>query len=225
MDGSQLMAKAIEHQGVRTVFALPGHMEYFFGALQDLGMRLIHMRHEAAVVLAADGYARTRRGIGVACVTAGPGLANAAGGLVTAYEACTPLLLITGRNPLLLNDTNALQNLDHPRLVRPITKWAATVYDASRLGEYVDMACRVALSGRPGPVLLEVPREVSHHQVNDKVAALSLSSPLVRPAPRPGPNRHRPRRRCTDAGQAAGNHRRQRRLLGSGGRRPAQTGR
>lgn len=181
MDGSHLMAKAIERQGVKTVFAVPGHMEYFFGALQDQGIRLIHMRHEAAVVTAADGYARARRGIGVACVTAGPGLANAVGGLVTAYDACTPLLLITGRNPLLLNDTNALQNLDHPRLVQSITKWTATVYDASRLGEYIDIACRIALSGRPGPVLLEVPRDVSHHEVNDKMAAFSLL-PLVRPA-------------------------------------------
>jgi acetolactate synthase-1/2/3 large subunit len=181
MDGSQLMAKAIERQGVKTVFGLPGHLEYFFGALQDQGIRLIHMRHEAAVVTAADGYARTRRGIGIACVTAGPGLANAVGGLVTAYEACTPLLLITGRNPMFLNDTGALQDMDHPRLVRSITKWAATVYDASRLGEYIDMACRIALSGRPGPVLLEVPRDAAHDQVNEAIAAHSLK-PLVRAA-------------------------------------------
>ena len=85
MFGSELMAAAVERQGVKTVFGLPGHLEGFFGALHQRGMRLINMRHEAAVVNAADGYARTRRGIGVACVTAGPGLANAIGGIATAY--------------------------------------------------------------------------------------------------------------------------------------------
>ena len=79
MIGAELMARAIERQGVGTVFGLPGHLESFFGALQAREIRLIHMRHEAAVVTAADGYARMRRGIGVPCVTAGPGLANATG--------------------------------------------------------------------------------------------------------------------------------------------------
>ncbi len=181
MNGAQLLAKTIERQGVRTVFAIPGHMEYFFGAVKELDMRLINMRHEAAVVMAADGYARTQRGIGVACVTAGPGLANAVGGLASAYDACTPLLLITGRNPHTLDETNALQSLNHPRLVRSVTKWAATVHDASRTAEYVDMACRIALSARPGPVVLEVPRNVAGGQVNDRVAALSMAPRLVRP--------------------------------------------
>ncbi|TAK88603.1 MAG: thiamine pyrophosphate-binding protein [Betaproteobacteria bacterium] len=179
MIGAELMARAIERQGVRTVFGLPGHLESFFGALQDRNLRLIHMRHESAVVLAADGYARARRGIGVACVTAGPGLANALGGLAAVYEACVPLLLICGRNPAYLAETAALQELDHPRAARPFTKWAQTVHDPSRLGEYIDMACRVALAGRPGPVLLDVPRDLAEAKVDAAIAAESLA-PLVR---------------------------------------------
>ncbi len=179
MIGAELMARAIERQGVWTVFGLPGHMELFFGALRDRDIRLIHMRHESAVVLAADGYARTRGGIGVACVTAGPGLANALGGLAAVYEACVPVLLISGRNPFHLAETAALQEMDHPRMVRPITKWAQTVHDPSRLAEYIDRACRIALSGRPGPVLLEVSRDVVGAKVDEEIAAEFLG-PLIR---------------------------------------------
>jgi len=80
MLGADLMAAAVERQGVRTVFGLPGHLEAFFGAVERRGMRLVHMRHESPVVLAADAYAQTRRSLGFACVTSGPGLANAVGG-------------------------------------------------------------------------------------------------------------------------------------------------
>lgn len=179
MIGAELMAQAIERQGVKTVFGLPGHLEPFFGALLDRHMRLIHMRHEAAVVTAADGYARMRRNIGVACVTAGPGLANALGGLATAFHACTPVLLFSGRNPFSVMDSGAIQEMDHPRAARSMTKWARTVHDPSRLAEYIDMACRIALSGRPGPVLLDVPRDVAVGQVDEEIATRSLG-PLVR---------------------------------------------
>ena len=157
MLGADLMAAAVERHGVRTVFGLPGHLESFFGAVDRRGMRLIHMRHESAVVLAADGYAQTRRSLGVACVTSGPGLANAVGGLASAYDAGTPVLVFAGRNPFAMLDARPQQELDHARLVRSITKWAQVVHDPARLGEYVDMAARIALTGEPGPVLLEIP--------------------------------------------------------------------
>ena len=186
MIGAELMAEAVRRQGVNTVFGLPGHLESFFGALQDRKMRLIHMRHEAAVVLAADGYARTRCGVGFACVTAGPGLANAVGGLATSFEACVPLVVFAGRNPLNTVDSATFQDFDHTRAVRQMTKWAATVYSPSRLGEYIDRACRTALSGRPGPVLLEIPREVAEGAVNGDVASDSLRPLLPQRRPLAG---------------------------------------
>jgi len=186
MIGAELMAKAIKRQDVGTVFGLPGHFETFFVELLDHDIRLIHMRHEAAVVMAADGYARARRHVGVACVTAGPGLANAVGGIVSAFEACTPLLVLAGRNPIHLDQTASLQDMDHIHAVRSMTKWAQTVHEAARLGEYIDMACRIALSGRPGPVLLEVPRDLAQARVDEDSAAVSLR-PLVR-AERPRAN-------------------------------------
>ena len=116
MIGAELIARAIKRQGVQTVFGLPGHLEVLFGVLLDHDIRLIHMRHESAVVMAADGYARARRHIGVACVTAGPGLANAIGGIASAYEACTPLLIFSGRNAVILDETASLQTTQRNRL-------------------------------------------------------------------------------------------------------------
>jgi acetolactate synthase-1/2/3 large subunit len=182
MLGADLMAAAVERHGVRTVFGLPGHLESFFGALDRRGMRLIHMRHESAVVLAADGYAQTRRSLGVACVTSGPGLANAVGGLASAYDAGTPVLVFAGRNPFAMLDARPQQELDHVRLVRSITKWAQVVHDPARLGEYVDMAARIALTGETGPVLLEIPRDIAVATVDDA----ALPGPVIRahaPAP------------------------------------------
>ena len=185
MLGADLMAQAVERQGVRTVFGLPGHLESFFGAVDRRGMRLIHMRHESAVVLAADGYAQTRRSLGVACVTSGPGLANAVGGIASANDSGTPLIVFAGRNPFAMLDARPQQELDHVRLVRSITKWSQVVHDPSRLGEYVDMAARVALSGDPGPVLLEIPRDVATGTVDEAEAAQSLGPVIRAHAPRP----------------------------------------
>src|SRR3972149_24665 len=119
MFGAELMARAVERQGVKTVFGLPGHLEAFCGALQDRNIRLIHQRHESAVVLSADGCARVRRSIGVACVTAGPGLANSLGGLASAYMACTPLLVFCGRNEFRVAGIGALQGMGHTRAPPP----------------------------------------------------------------------------------------------------------
>ena len=185
MFGSELMAAAVDRQGVKTVFGLPGHLESFFGALQERDMRLINMRHEAAVVTAADGYARAKRGIGVACVTAGPGLANAIGGLATAYDAGVPVLLFCGRNPFDLLDTGPHQELDHVAMAKPVLKWSATIHDATRIAEYVDMACRIALDGRPGPVMLEVPRDVAGAIVDEELAARFLGPLPAVHAPAP----------------------------------------
>ncbi len=188
MLGADLMAQAVERQGVRTVFGLPGHLESFFGAVDRRGMRLIHMRHESPVVLAADAYAQTRRSLGVACVTSGPGLANAVGGIASAFDAGSPVLIFAGRNPFAMLDARPQQELDHVRLVRSITKWAQVVHDPNRLGEYVDMAARIALTGDPGPVLLEIPRDVATATVDEAAAAKSLGPVIRAHAPAPAPD-------------------------------------
>jgi len=185
MIGADFMARAVERQGVRTMFGLPGHLESFFGAVERRGMRLIHMRHESPVVIAADAYAQTRRTLGVACVTSGPGLANAVGGIASAYDAGTPVLIFAGRNPLAMLDARPQQELDHSRLVRSIVKWAQVVHDPARLGEYIEAAARIATSGDPGPVLLEIPRDVATAEV-DEARAEQWLGPVIRAhAPKP----------------------------------------
>jgi len=179
MLGADLIAKAIARQGVKTVFGLPGHLESVFGALQREEIRLIHMRHESPCVLSADAYSQMRRGLGVAIVTAGPGLANAVGGIASAFDNSSPVLIIAGRNPLRMLDARPMQELDHVRLVRSIVKWAQLVHEPARLGEYIEMAARIALSGQPGPVLLEIPRDVAAAEVDEAVAAASLG-PITR---------------------------------------------
>lgn len=182
MIGADLIAKAIVRQGVRTVFGLPGHLESVFGAFEREKIRLIHMRHESPCVLSADAYAQMRRGLGVAIVTAGPGLANAVGGIASAFENNSPVLIIAGRNPVRMLDARPMQELDHVRLVRSVVKWAQIVHEPARLGEYIEMAARIALSGQPGPVVLEIPRDVAAAEVDEAVAAASLG-PLLRAGP------------------------------------------
>ncbi|MEZ5709290.1 MAG: thiamine pyrophosphate-binding protein [Blastomonas sp.] len=182
MLGADLIAKAIARQGVKTVFGLPGHLESVFGALERENIRLIHMRHESPCVLSADAYAQVKRALGVAIVTAGPGLANAVGGIASANDNCSPVLIISGRNPVRMLDARPMQELDHAALVRPIVKWSQIVHEPSRLGEYIEMAARIALSGQPGPVLLEIPRDVANGEADDALAAASLG-PILRAGP------------------------------------------
>src|SRR6478609_1368431 len=179
---ADLIAKAIKRQGVDTVFGLPGHLESVFGAFEREQIRLIHMRHESPCVLAADAYAQVKRSLGVAIVTAGPGLANAVGGIASSFENNSPVLIIAGRKPLRMLDNRPMEELDHVRLVRSVVKWAQVVHDPSRLGEYVEMAARIALSGQPGPVLLEIPRDVANGEADDEIAQAALG-PLLRAAP------------------------------------------
>jgi len=185
MLGADLIAKAIKRQGVDTVFGLPGHLESVFGALEREQIRLIHMRHESPCVLAADAYAQVKRSLGVAIVTAGPGLANAVGGIASSFDNNAPVLIIAGRNPIRMLDNRPMQELDHVRLVRSVVKWAQLVHEPSRLGEYIEMAARIALSGTPGPVLLEIPRDVANGEADDAIAAASLGPVLRAAAPAP----------------------------------------
>ena len=189
MQGADLMAQAVERQGVGTVFGFPGHLESFFGAVDRRRMRLIHMRHESPVVLAADAYAQTRRSLGVACVSSVPASPTPSAVWRPGVQRGSPVLIFAGRNPFAMLDARPQQELDHVRLVRSITKWAQVVHDPNRLqGEYVDMAARIALTGDPGPVLLEIPRDVATATVDEAAAAKSLGPVIRAHAPAPAPD-------------------------------------
>lgn len=164
MSGSspgRAVGQALVDCGVDVIFTLVGgHTTPIVDACPDVGLRLIDVRHEEAAAHMAHGYARATGRPGVALVTAGPGLTNTASGVAHAWSSGAPMVLIAGRAPLAQHDRGALHEMDQIAFMRPITKWATTVHEPARLPEYIERGLRVARTGRPGPVLLEIPSDV-----------------------------------------------------------------
>jgi len=162
INGGEMLVRALEREGVHDCFALHGgHLDAIFKACHEHNLRVIDTRHEQAAAHMADGWARTTGRPGVAMVTAGPGVTDAVTGVANAYLDAIPMILIGGRSPLLDDELLPLQGgIDQVALMRPITKWARSVTHVERIPEYVAMAFRQAVSGRPGPVFLELPIDV-----------------------------------------------------------------
>ena len=159
--GGWLVAKMLKREGVEVVFTLSGgHIAGIYDGCLREGIRVVDTRHEQAAVHAAEGWAKTTRKPGVALLTAGPGVTDGVTGVANAYLAGSPVLVIGGAAPLGFWDRGALQEMGQIDLMRPITKWARTVHETSRLGEYVAMAFRQMLSGKPGPTFLEMPMDI-----------------------------------------------------------------
>src|SRR5205814_2770857 len=126
----------------------------------DAGIRIVDMRHEQAAAHAADAWTRLTGVPGCAVVTAGPGTTDTVTAVANAYRAQTPMLVVGGQGPLRQAHMGSLQELDHVGLMRPITKFATTIYQTERIPEILGMAFRQAYSGRPGPVFVEIPVDV-----------------------------------------------------------------
>ena len=161
IDGGTLVAKALKAEGVKYLFVLWGfHVAPIIEGCAREGIKIIDTRHEQAAGHAAEGWARVTGQPGVAAVTAGPGVTDAVTAVANAFQAGSPMLLVGGRSPLNSFERGTLQELDHIEFMRPITKWARTVFETKRLPEYVSIAYRHALAGRPGPVFLECPVDI-----------------------------------------------------------------
>ncbi len=161
LHGGWLVAKTLKREGVEVVFTLSGgHIASIYDGCVREGIRVVDFRHEQAAVHAAEGWAKSTRKPGVALLTAGPGVTDGVTGVANAYLAGSPVLVIGGAAPLGLWDRGALQEMNQIDLLRPITKWARTVHETGRLGEYTAAAFRQMLSGKPGPVFLEMPMDV-----------------------------------------------------------------
>ena len=181
--GGVVVARALAAAGVETVYTLVGgHTTPIIDACPAAGVGLLDVRHEEAAAHMAHAYARATGRPGVAVVTAGPGVTNTATAIANAWSGGAPLVVIGGRPPLAQADRGALHEMDQLAVMRPITKWAATVYETSRLAEYVGRALDVARSGRPGPVFLEIPSDVLRE---DTAMPARLPSPptITRSAP------------------------------------------
>lgn len=176
----------LEEYGVRSAFALAGASQsVLIDELDRHGMRIVQSRHETATVGAADGYARVRRSIGVAIINADQGMANAVTGVYSAFEACSPVVVLVGREPHNWIEPELPVDHDALALLRPVAKWARTCHSAQRLSEYVEIACRKALAGRPGPCVVSYPKDLLTQEVRPGVAEGKTSHAMVRSAPDP----------------------------------------
>jgi acetolactate synthase-1/2/3 large subunit len=157
ISGGQLLAKMLKQEGVRHVFTLSGlHVAPIYAGCVDEGIALIDTRHEQAAAHAADAYARLTRGVGVAVVTAGPGVTDALTGVANAWAANSPMILIGGAAPTFNQGKGSLQEIEQVDLFHRITKWSDRVLRTDAIPQYLAKAFRVAQSGRQGPVFLEI---------------------------------------------------------------------
>ena len=168
VDGGDMIARVMKQEGTEVLFTLSGgHIQSIYDGCIDEDIRVIDTRHEQTAAHAADGYARTTRHVGVAAVTAGPGVTDAVTGVANAFRAGSPMILIGGAAPLDSLGRGALQEMEQIEIMRPITKWAGRVYETKRVAETLADCYRIALSGRPGPVYLELPTDVLFGRVDE----------------------------------------------------------
>jgi len=159
--GSKVVIDALVDAGVTTVFGYPGGaIMPFYDALLDSPLEHILVRHEQSATHAADGYARATGRLGVCIATSGPGATNLITGIGTAAMDSTPLLCITGQVPTSLIGTDAFQETDVPGIVTAISKHYYQVHSVDELPEVIAEAIFIATSGRPGPVVLDLPKDV-----------------------------------------------------------------
>src|SRR5438105_4804546 len=174
--GAQLLVRMLKAEGVRHLFTLSGlHVAPIYAACVEEGIQVVDTRHEQAAAHAADAYARLTRGIGVCCVTAGPGVTDALTGVANAWAASSPVLLLGGAAPTFNAGKGSLQEMEQVDLFTRITKWSDRIPAPDRVPTYLARAFRLMLSGRPGPVFLEVPWDVLSNGVDDEQGQLPAS--------------------------------------------------
>jgi acetolactate synthase-1/2/3 large subunit len=165
--GGELVARSLKTQGVTAIYTLcGGHIAPIYDGCMTHGIDIIDFRHEQAAAHAADAHARLTRGIGVCVVTAGPGVTDAVTGVANAYQARSPLLLIGGAAPLATRGMGALQEMPQTEMFRTFTKASFTIERTEDIPERLADAYRTALTGRPGPVFVEIPFDVLLNSVD-----------------------------------------------------------
>ncbi len=170
LTGAQILIKALKDQGVDTIFGYPG------GAVLDIydelfraDIKHIMVRHEQGAVHAADGFARAGGKIGVCLVTSGPGATNAITGIASAYMDSIPLVVITGQVPTHLIGNDAFQEVDIVGMTRPCTKHNYLIKNPADIAKTIKEAFYIASSGRPGPVLIDMPKDIVNEKTDYKI--------------------------------------------------------
>ena len=162
MTGAQIVIQALKDQGVDTIFGYPGGavLPIYDELFQQERIRHVLVRHEQGAAHAAEGYARSTGRPGVVLVTSGPGATNAVTGMVDALMDSIPIVVLTGQVPTFMIGNDAFQEADTVGITRPCTKHNWLVKDTARLAETIHQAFHVATHGRPGPVLVDIPKDV-----------------------------------------------------------------
>ena len=168
--GTQLFVKALIEEGVDTLFAYPGGMaiDLFDALYGETAFRVVLPRHEQGLVHAADGYARATGKTGVCLVTSGPGATNLVTGIATANYDSVPLVCFTGQVPTNLIGNDAFQEVDIVGICRPVCKYAVTVRRREDLGRIIKEAFYIARTGKPGPVLVDFPKDIQNEPGSDE---------------------------------------------------------
>ncbi len=163
INGSDILVKSLQAEGVQFVWGYPGGaVLHIYDALYKQNtIEHVLVRHEQAAVHAADGYARATGEVGVALVTSGPGVTNAVTGIATAYMDSIPMVIITGQVPTHAIGLDAFQECDTVGITRPIVKHNFLVKDVREMADIMKKAFHIARTGRPGPVVVDIPKDVS----------------------------------------------------------------
>ncbi|MFT3777580.1 MAG: acetolactate synthase 3 catalytic subunit [Ottowia sp.] len=164
--GAEILVKALQAEGVKYVWGYPGGavLHIYDAFYKQDTIQHVLVRHEQAAVHAADGYARATGDVGVALVTSGPGVTNAVTGIATAYMDSIPMVIITGQVPTAAIGLDAFQECDTVGITRPVVKHNFLVKDARDMAEVMKKAFHIARTGRPGPVVVDIPKDVSFNK-------------------------------------------------------------
>jgi len=185
LTGAQILMKILKEEGVKTIFGFPGGAVIdIYDELAKTDIHHVLVRHEQGAVHAADGYARASGGVGVVLVTSGPGATNTVTGIASAYMDSIPIVIFTGQVPTQLIGNDAFQEVDIVGITRPCTKHNYLVKDTKDLARIVKEAFYIAQSGRPGPVLIDIPKNVAATKVDYtpiKKIALKSYNPTYKP--------------------------------------------
>jgi len=166
--GSKILAKVLKQHGIDTMFyIMGGPMLAAELACIDEGIHAVDVRHEQAAAMMAHAYARLKNKVGLCMAASGPGAANLITGIAHAWADAAPVFAIGGSAPLDIGGLGAFQEVDQVALFRPITKWSERVLEARRIPDMVATALRQAISGKPGPVYLDLPGDVLYEEVEE----------------------------------------------------------
>ncbi|HZP94587.1 MAG TPA: acetolactate synthase 3 catalytic subunit [Burkholderiales bacterium] len=168
LTGAEIVSRCLAEEGVEYVFGYPGGavLPIYDELFKQSKVKHILVRHEQAAVHAADGYARCTEKVGVALVTSGPGVTNAITGIATAHMDSIPMVILTGQVPTHAIGQDAFQEVDTVGITRPCVKHNFLVKDVKDLAVTIKKAFYLATTGRPGPVVVDIPKDVTQHKVN-----------------------------------------------------------